>query len=153
MAFTHTEVRGFSPMGSSVCFQRRPRKTIARMPKGKESTIYVQSMRCMSTSEMLEKSKSRYIQYSIAPPRINGSAIFSIFRAIFLVSIFRYEFAKVMEIREKTKYFPIFYFLPNVPGIEFRPSCFCWQIIFLLLSQRVGKLIERLLKPLVLRLR
>lgn len=62
MALTHTEARGFSPNGARVCFHRSPRKTIAMMPKGNDSIIHVQSILWSSTSEMLEKSKSRYIQ-------------------------------------------------------------------------------------------
>lgn len=88
MELVQTDALGRSPTGLRVCFHRNPRNTIAIIPKGKERIIHVQSILLSSTSEILEKSKSRYIQYKIAPPSNNGRAIFTVFRNAFFASIF-----------------------------------------------------------------
>ena len=62
MESTQTRLRGCSPIGVSACSQRQPRKACASMPKGRERTIQVQFISLVSTSRMLPKSKSRYIQ-------------------------------------------------------------------------------------------
>lgn len=77
---------GCSPIGSRVCLQRQPRNICASMPKGNDSNIHVQSMPCINMSSMLRKSKSRYIQYKIAPPNASGSNIFIALLMMFLIS-------------------------------------------------------------------
>ena len=59
---TAVAVRGRSPIGSSVCFQRHALNIWARMPKGNDSHIHVQSISRSIKPIMLLKSKSRYIQ-------------------------------------------------------------------------------------------
>ena len=77
-AWTAVAVLGRSPIGSSVCRQRHPRNICASMPKGKDSSIHVQSMPCSSMSSTLRKSKSRYIQYRMTPPNKSGSSILTV---------------------------------------------------------------------------
>lgn len=65
-----------SSIGSSVCFQRQPRNIWAKMPKGKLSSIHVQSISSVSTWLMIERSSPRYIHQRIAPPKTKGRTIF-----------------------------------------------------------------------------
>ena len=50
----------------------------AVMPKGIDRSIHVQFISWSSTCRTSPKSKSRYIQYKMAPPNIKGSTIFPV---------------------------------------------------------------------------
>ena len=94
MAFTHTDERGCSPIGSKVCFQRHPLNACASIPKGRERIIQVQFISWNSTCLMLEKSKPRYIQYKIALPSNKGNAIFMMLFRSFSFSYLRAKITK-----------------------------------------------------------
>ena len=76
---------GFSPMGSSVWRHLHPLKTCAMMPKGKESNIHIQFISWSITFSTCLKSKPRYIQYNIAPPRKSERAILNVSFMICLI--------------------------------------------------------------------
>ncbi len=97
---THVPILGRSPRGSSVCLHRHPRNACARMPKGKESNIHVQSISSSMNRPMRLKSNPRYIQYSMAPPSTSGSNILTVTFVIFLISI---SSAKIHYFNRKTK--------------------------------------------------
>ena len=80
----HTDVLGRSPTGSNVCFQRHPRNICARMPKGNDSNIHVQSISSVITYRMVFQSSPRYIQYRIAPPKASGITIFNMILLSFI---------------------------------------------------------------------
>ena len=92
MLFIVTDVRGCSPIGSSVCRHRQPRMACASMPKGRERSIHDHCISCHSTCSMRWKSNPRYIHQSIAPPSTNGSRIFMILLSLFIMHMQRYTF-------------------------------------------------------------
>jgi len=78
MACTQFIVRGYSPSGASVCFHRRPRNTCAVTPNTNESDMIHQLVSRARVVLTRPKSKSRYIQYKMAPPSNIGSTILSV---------------------------------------------------------------------------
>ena len=62
MLFTDTLERTDPTTGCSDMRQRQPRNAWARMPKGNDSTIHVQSISYNTTCRTRSKSKPRYIQ-------------------------------------------------------------------------------------------
>ena len=80
MASTHVLVRGCSSRGSSDWRHLHARNVCANMPKGIDSSIHHQFISCSNTLRMLSRSKSRYIQYRIAPPNIMGRQMFRVLR-------------------------------------------------------------------------
>ena len=78
MACMAVDALGFSPIGSSVCRHLHPLNTWAMMPKGKESSIQVQFISWSITRSTCLKSKPRYIQYNIAPPRKSDRATLNV---------------------------------------------------------------------------
>ena len=86
MAWIQVLLRGFSPIGSKVCVQRKPLKNCAVTPKTNENNIQPQFMPWANVSEMRWKSNSRYIHHKIANPKRIGKAMFRV-RFIFLFSV------------------------------------------------------------------
>lgn len=97
MAYMLVDVRGCSPTGFKICFQRHPRNTWARIPNGRESSIHVQFISWRSTCLTLLKSNPRYIQYKMTPPRIRGSAIFNVLLIACFASIAKAKITKMVE--------------------------------------------------------
>ena len=98
------EVLGDSPKGSRVCFHRQPRNIWARIPKGKERSIQVQSISCVMTWKNRPKSSPLYIQYNIAPPRRMGKMIL----AALMKTVFNSMGAKIRISERNTKFIWIF---------------------------------------------
>ena len=85
MAWIAVEVRGRSFIGSSVCRHLHPLNTWAIMPKGNDKSIQVQFISWSITCSTCLKSKPRYIQYNIAPPRKSERAILNVSFMICLI--------------------------------------------------------------------
>ena len=104
MAQMLVEALGDSPKGSNVCFHRQPRNICARIPKGKERSIHVQSISWVMTWQNRPKSSPLYIQYRIAPPRRTGKIIL----AALMKTVFNSMGAKIVQIERNTKFIWIF---------------------------------------------
>ena len=91
---------GDSPKGSKVCFQRQPRNICARIPKGKERSIHVQSISWVMTWKNRPKSSPLYIQYKIAPPRRMGNMIL----VALMKTVFNSMGAKIRLSEQKSKF-------------------------------------------------
>ena len=106
-AWILTDALDRSPNGSNDCRQRRPRSISAMMPKGSDKSIHVHDISLLSTSRTRSKSKSRYIQYRIAPPSTSDTATFKIFLPFFLTFNGRLSVSsyKITKINQNTKRF------------------------------------------------
>ena len=72
IAFTQSLFFGKASNGSNVCLHRQPRKTCANTPNNNEKSIHHQFVPCNNTSPAFVKSKSRYTQNKIKPPKTTG---------------------------------------------------------------------------------
>ena len=85
IAFTQSLFFGKASNGSSVCLHRHPRKTCANTPNTNEKSIHHQFVPCNNTSPAFVKSKSRYTQNKIKPPKTTGNISFSVFFNSFFI--------------------------------------------------------------------
>ena len=114
------DLRACSPIGARVCRHRNALNICAVTPNGSDSSIHVQSISWSITSLIWLKSKLRYIQYNMAPPKMSEKAILRKSLAVFLNSILLLCPTKVMQTEWNTKQNTKFFHFSTTCLLEFR---------------------------------